>query len=76
MAKVLGFYTIEIKNLETGTTQTKADLLVMENLLHDRRITKIFDLKGIQGRRVKATEGSGRRMFYDRDWLEGIILDF
>src|SRR5271156_5278741 len=53
LAKLVGFYTIEIKNLETGAIQSKADLLVMENLFHDRNISKTFDLKGIQGRKVK-----------------------
>jgi hypothetical protein len=55
LAKLLGFYTVEIKNLEAGTTQAKADLLVMENLFYNQNVTKTFDLKGIQGRKVKST---------------------
>lgn len=38
LAKLLGFYTVEIRNLETGTVQAKADLLVMENLFYDQKI--------------------------------------
>ena len=53
LAKLLGFYTVEIKNLESGSIQAKADLLVMENLFYNRNVTKTFDLKGIQGRKCK-----------------------
>ncbi|QRV81361.1 1-phosphatidylinositol-4-phosphate 5-kinase [Ceratobasidium sp. AG-Ba] len=71
LAKMLGFYTIEIKNLETGTTQTRADVLVMENLMFGRTITQTFDLKGIKGRRVKAGgKGKGTTQF-DGEWIEG-----
>lgn len=58
LAKLLGFYTVEIKNLEAGTIQAKADLLVMENLFYDQNVSKTFDLKGIQGRKVKSTGGA------------------
>ena len=75
IAKLLGFYTIEIKNLENGNVQSKADLLVMENVFYEQRITKTFDLKGIQGRRVKASgKSSGKKTLFDGDWLEGEIL--
>ena len=42
IAKLLGFYTVEIKNLETGVMQAKTDLLVMENLFYDRRFAKVL----------------------------------
>ncbi|KAI1793644.1 hypothetical protein LXA43DRAFT_999787 [Ganoderma leucocontextum] len=71
LAKLLGFYTVEIRNLENGNTQAKADLLVMENLFYDRKITKTFDLKGIQGRRIKASSGSHSKTLFDGEWIEG-----
>ncbi|TFK90728.1 hypothetical protein K466DRAFT_516707 [Polyporus arcularius HHB13444] len=71
LAKLLGFYTVEIRNLETGATQAKADLLVMENLFYDRKITKTFDLKGIQGRKVKASSGANSKTLFDGEWIEG-----
>ncbi|THG96523.1 hypothetical protein EW026_g5325 [Hermanssonia centrifuga] len=72
LAKLLGFYTVEIKNLETGTIQAKADLLVMENLFYKQNIVKTFDLKGIQGRKVKAaSSSSGSKTLFDGDWIEG-----
>ncbi len=74
LAKLLGFYTVEIKNLETGNTQAKADLLVMENLFHGQSIMKTFDLKGIQGRKVKpANNSSGSKTLFDGEWIEGMI---
>ncbi|KAI0824412.1 hypothetical protein BC628DRAFT_1379436 [Trametes gibbosa] len=71
LAKLLGFYTVEIKNLESGATQAKADLLVMENLFYNQRISKTFDLKGIQGRKVKASSGAGSKTLFDGEWIEG-----
>jgi 1-phosphatidylinositol-3-phosphate 5-kinase len=79
LAKLVGFYTIEIRNLETGAVQSKADLLVMENLFYNRRISQTFDLKGIQGRKVKAKH-SGKhqnsKTLFDGEWIEGVHLPF
>ena len=71
LAKLMGFYTIEIKDLETGAVQTKTDLLVMENLFYGLNVTKKFDLKGIQGRKVKSP-GSTTKTMFDGEWIEGI----
>lgn len=74
LAKLIGFYTVEIRNLETGNVQSKADLLVMENLFYDQKIVKTFDLKGIQGRKVKASAsgpGQSVRTLFDGEWIEG-----
>ena len=75
-AKLLGFYTVEIKNLESGNTQARADLLLMENLFYDQNVGKTFDLKGIQGRKLKtASSGSGEspknKTLFDGEWIEG-----
>jgi len=75
LAKLLGFYTIEIRNIESGTIQAKADLLVMENLFFGKKIAKTFDLKGIQGRKVKAaTSGTSSKPLFDGDWIEGMTV--
>ena len=72
LAKLLGFYTVEVRNLDTGTVQAKADLLVMENLFYSQKPTKTFDLKGIQGRRVKASSNSAAsKTLFDSEWIEG-----
>lgn len=78
LAKLMGFYTIEVKNLETGSVQAKHDLLVMENLFYDQKVARTFDLKGIQSRRVKLTHhGTERQTLYDGEWIEGnrLIMD-
>jgi 1-phosphatidylinositol-3-phosphate 5-kinase len=72
LAKMMGFYTIEIRNLETGAVQSKADLLVMENLFYDQKVAKTFDLKGIQGRKVKAAKlAQTSKTLFDGEWIEG-----
>jgi 1-phosphatidylinositol-3-phosphate 5-kinase len=72
LAKLLGFYTVEVRNLETGTVQAKADLLVMENLFYGQNPTRTFDLKGIQGRKVKANSSSSTsKTLFDSEWIEG-----
>ena len=72
LAKLLGFYTVEVRNLEAGTVQAKADLLVMENLFYNQKPTKTFDLKGIQGRKVKASSNSSAsKTLFDSEWIEG-----
>ena len=75
LAKLMGFYTVEIKNLETGVVQAKTDLLVMENLFYGRNVLKQFDLKGIQGRKVKIP-GNASKTLFDGEWIEGICLCF
>ena len=50
--------------------QAKADLLVMENLFYSQKPTKTFDLKGIQGRKVKASSTASKTLF-DSEWIEG-----
>lgn len=77
LAKLIGFYTIEIRNLETGAVQSRADLLVMENLFYNQKIVKSFDLKGIQGRKVKAgnaaSAAQNSKTLFDGEWIEGRV---
>ena len=70
LAKLLGFYTVEIRNLETGTTQAKADLLVMENLFYDRRFSKIYDLKGSTRNRHVRSTGRENEVLLDENLVE------
>lgn len=77
LAKLLGFYTVEVRNLETGTVLAKADLLVMENVFHGQKPTKTFDLKGIQGRKVKtSSNSSASKTLFDSEWIEGEFRHF
>jgi 1-phosphatidylinositol-3-phosphate 5-kinase len=71
LAKLIGFYTVEVRKLDTGTVQAKADLLVMENLFYSQKPTKTFDLKGIQGRKVKSSNSAPSKTLFDSEWIEG-----
>lgn len=75
LAKLLGFYSIEVKNLETGNVESKADVLVMENLFWNHKPDAVYDLKGIRGRKAKSD--SPQRTLMDVDFMESksIILE-
>ncbi len=72
----MGFYTAEMSNLVTGERDV-VHLLVIENLFFDRHVVKTFDLKGIQGRKVKASAVPGeavKRTLFDMEWVEGMLM--
>jgi hypothetical protein len=72
LAKLVGFYTVEVRNLDSGMMLHKADLVVMENLFFDRKIEKMFDLKGIQACKVKAKDvAEAPKTLFNEEWMEG-----
>ncbi|KAF9426077.1 hypothetical protein BGZ94_006968, partial [Podila epigama] len=73
LAKIFGFYTFKIKNGAFGQV-TKIDVLVMEHLFYNQKITRTFDLKGIQDRHAGSkpiTTGGGSTTLWDGDFIEG-----
>ncbi|XP_014674475.1 PREDICTED: 1-phosphatidylinositol 3-phosphate 5-kinase-like [Priapulus caudatus] len=56
LAKILGVYRIGYRNTQNNTA-SKQDLLVMENLFYDRKVSQIFDLKGSIRNRLASTSG-------------------
>ncbi|KAF9436888.1 hypothetical protein BGZ76_002689 [Entomortierella beljakovae] len=73
LAKIFGFYTLKIKNNETGNV-LKIDVLVMEHLFYNQKITRTFDLKGIQDRHAGSKPnagGGGSTTLWDGDFIEG-----
>lgn len=68
LAKLLGFYSIEVQNLESGNVEAKADVLVMENLFWSHKPAIVYDLKGIKGRKCKAD--SARKTMMDVEFIE------
>uniref|UniRef100_A0A8C4QV24 1-phosphatidylinositol-3-phosphate 5-kinase n=1 Tax=Eptatretus burgeri TaxID=7764 RepID=A0A8C4QV24_EPTBU len=57
LAKILGVYRIGFKNTQNNT-EKKQDLLVMENLFFNCKMTQVFDLKGsLRNRHAKAELG-------------------
>ncbi|WWC86358.1 uncharacterized protein L201_001232 [Kwoniella dendrophila CBS 6074] len=87
LAKIVGFYTVRIHDLQTGIKR-QLDLLVMENLFYKQQISRTYDLKGIEGRKVpkpKATttesdennvEPKAEGTLFDGEWLEGMTKEF
>ncbi|KAF8432886.1 hypothetical protein BGX38DRAFT_1102425 [Terfezia claveryi] len=71
IAKMLGFYQIFIKNPMTGT-DIKWDVLVMENLFYDRKMTRIFDLKGSMRNRYAQATGDSGEVLLDENMVEFI----
>ncbi|GJN03572.1 hypothetical protein PR202_ga21028 [Eleusine coracana subsp. coracana] len=45
LAKIVGLYQVSIKSVKTGR-EVKMDLMVMENLFFERKISRVYDLKG------------------------------
>lgn len=71
IAKIFGFYQVEIKNSINGKT-FRMDFLIMENLFYNRQTTRIFDLKGsMRNRHVKQT-GKENEVLLDENMIEYI----
>lgn len=71
IAKMLGFFHVSIKNSVTGT-ETRLDLLLMENLFYDRTDARKFDLKGsMRNRKVQST-GEQNEVLLDENMVEFI----
>ncbi|XP_033727626.1 1-phosphatidylinositol 3-phosphate 5-kinase-like [Pecten maximus] len=56
LAKIVGVYRIGFRNTHTNRA-LKQDLLIMENLFYNRKISQTFDLKGSNRNRLVNTSG-------------------
>ncbi|SCU78840.1 LAMI_0A06216g1_1 [Lachancea mirantina] len=72
LAKVFGFYQIQIKNSET-TKSFKLDLIIMENLFYEKKMTRIFDLKGSMRNRHVEQTGKENEVLLDENMVEYIF---
>ena len=73
-AKILGFYSFKLTDHATGHTR-RVELVVLENLFFDQTVSRTFDLKGIEGRRVRAGQGDviatpAETVGHDHEWRE------
>nr|XP_031860899.1 uncharacterized protein CI109_003626 [Kwoniella shandongensis]KAA5527971.1 hypothetical protein CI109_003626 [Kwoniella shandongensis] len=86
LAKIVGFYNVRIDDVQNGARK-QLDLLVMENLFYKQTVSKTFDLKGIESRKVSKAKSDGDEKteaaigsgtLFDGDWLErmqkGLVL--
>lgn len=69
LAKIFGFYQIEIVN-KKGTF--RMDFLIMENLFHNHHTTRIFDLKGLMRNRHVQQTGKADEVLLDENMIEYI----
>ncbi|KAL9246272.1 hypothetical protein vseg_019828 [Gypsophila vaccaria] len=69
LAKVLGIFQVTIKNLKGGR-DTRMDLMVMENLFFNRRISRVYDLKGSLRSRYNPDQTGASKVLLDMNLLE------
>ncbi|KAJ4874801.1 putative 1-phosphatidylinositol-3-phosphate 5-kinase FAB1C [Raphanus sativus] len=69
LAKILGIYQVSIKHSKGGK-ETKMYLMVMENLFYNRRISRIYDLKGSTRSRYNPNTSGTDKVLLDMNLLE------
>ncbi|KAI9593810.1 hypothetical protein BDF19DRAFT_446990 [Syncephalis fuscata] len=71
MAKLFGFYRIGYKDPSTGESM-RMDVIVMENLFYNRKISRVFDLKGsVRNRKAEKTDQEDE-VLLDEDLIQFI----
>ncbi|KAL6596092.1 hypothetical protein ACP70R_047456 [Stipagrostis hirtigluma subsp. patula] len=68
LAKIVGLYQVGVKSLKAGR-EVKMDLMVMENLFFERRISRVYDLKG--SLRSRYTSGDSK-VLLDSNLIEAL----
>ncbi|XP_073156425.1 1-phosphatidylinositol-3-phosphate 5-kinase FAB1B-like isoform X2 [Henckelia pumila] len=71
LAKILGIYQVASKHLKGGK-ESKLDVLVMENLLFNRNITQLYDLKGSARSRYNSDSSGNNKVLLDQNLLEAM----
>ncbi|XP_008797353.2 1-phosphatidylinositol-3-phosphate 5-kinase FAB1A-like isoform X2 [Phoenix dactylifera] len=71
LAKILGIYQVTIKHLKGGK-ESRMDLLVMENLLFRRNVTRLYDLKGSSRSRYNPDSSGNNKVLLDQNLIEAM----
>ncbi|KAJ7560887.1 hypothetical protein O6H91_03G004700 [Diphasiastrum complanatum] len=71
LAKILGLYQVTVKQSKGGK-DIRMDLMVMENLLYDRHITRLYDLKGSLRSRYNSDSTGKNKVLLDQNLLESM----
>ncbi|OIW04546.1 hypothetical protein TanjilG_13928 [Lupinus angustifolius] len=71
LAKILGIYQVTSKHLKGGK-ETKMDVLVMENLLFRRTVTRLYDLKGSSRSRYNPDSSGKNKVLLDQNLIEAM----
>ncbi|XP_044496139.1 1-phosphatidylinositol-3-phosphate 5-kinase FAB1B-like isoform X2 [Mangifera indica] len=71
LAKILGIYQVTSKHLKGGK-ELKMDVLVMENLLFARSVTRLYDLKGSSRSRYNPDSSGSNKVLLDQNLIEAM----
>ncbi|KAK6131712.1 hypothetical protein DH2020_034509 [Rehmannia glutinosa] len=71
LAKILGIYQVTSKH-QKGGKETRMDVLVMENLLFRRNITRLYDLKGSSRSRYNPDSSGSNKVLLDQNLIEAM----
>ncbi|OVA08293.1 FYVE zinc finger [Macleaya cordata] len=71
LAKILGIYQVTSKHLKGGK-EYKMDVLVMENLLFKRNVTRLYDLKGSSRSRYNPDSSGSNKVLLDQNLIEAM----
>ncbi|KAM3200079.1 1-phosphatidylinositol-3-phosphate 5-kinase FAB1B [Capsicum annuum] len=71
LAKILGIYQVTSKHLKGGK-ESKMDVLVMENLLFGRSLTRLYDLKGSSRSRYNPDSSGSNKVLLDQNLIESM----
>lgn len=72
LVKIFGFYQVQVKNTLPNSKSYTMDILIMENLFYDRKIDRIFDLKGSMRNRHVEQTGKENEVLLDENMVEYI----
>ncbi|CAN1136142.1 1-phosphatidylinositol-3-phosphate 5-kinase FAB1B [Linum perenne] len=70
LAKILGIY--QVSKQVKGGKETKMDILVMENLLYRRVVTRLYDLKGSSRSRYNPDTSGSNKVLLDQNLIEAM----
>ncbi|RZC85892.1 hypothetical protein C5167_026563 [Papaver somniferum] len=71
LAKILGIYQVTSKH-QNGGKDARMDVLVMENLLFQRNLTRLYDLKGSTRSRYNADASGSNKVLLDQNLIEAM----
>ncbi|CAL0307907.1 unnamed protein product [Lupinus luteus] len=71
LAKILGIYQVTSKHLK-GRKESKMDVLVMENILFRRTVTRLYDLKGSSRSRYNPDSSGNNKVLLDQNLIEAM----
>ncbi|KAK9274873.1 hypothetical protein L1049_022127 [Liquidambar formosana] len=71
LAKILGIYQVTSKHLKGGK-ESRMDVLVMENLLFKRNVTRLYDLKGSSRSRYNSDSSGSNKVLLDQNLIEAM----